>query len=266
MAPHPQDHVQRHSLTDPESFWAHHAEHLHWHKKPSSTLLRTTKKLPSGTSHQHWTWFPDGEISTSYNCLDRHVLAGNGDSPAIIYDSPVTGTKRTYNYKEVLEEVEVLAGVLKQQGIKRGDVVLVYMPMIPAALFAILAISRLGAIHAVVFGGFAAASLAQRIEASNPRVIMTASCGVEGAKGALKYQPFVEGAVELSKVKPARVLVWQRDEAKWQGIDEKKGVRDWKKLVDKARQEGVREKGVAVKSDEGLYIIYTSGRWLNLDN
>lgn len=123
---HPQDEAQEHSLADPESFWAKQAEHLFWHKKPSAVLKRTTKSLKDGTSHDHWAWFPDGEISTCYNCLDRHVLAGNGDVPAIFYDSPVTKTKQRITYKQLLEEVEVLAGVLRDEGVKKGDVVLVY--------------------------------------------------------------------------------------------------------------------------------------------
>lgn len=123
---HPQDQVQHHSLTDPESFWAEQASHLHWHKKPSTVLSRTTKVLKSGNSHDHWEWFPDGEISTCYNCIDRHVLAGNGDQPAILYDSPVTNTKQRITYKELLTEVEIFAAVLRQEGVKKGDVVLVY--------------------------------------------------------------------------------------------------------------------------------------------
>ena len=126
MAPHVQHDVQSHSIQDPESFWSHHAEQLYWHKKPSSSLKKATKKLPGGTSHPHWTWFPDGEISTSYNCVDRHVKNGNGDSTAIIWDSPVTGRKEKYTYKQLLSEVETLAGVLRDEGVKKGDVVLVY--------------------------------------------------------------------------------------------------------------------------------------------
>jgi len=123
---HPQDKTQHESLTDPESFWSRQAERLYWHKKPSAALKRTTKTLRSGIVHDHWEWFPDGEISTCYNCIDRHVLAGNGDSPAIYYDSPVTKTKQTYTYKQLLDEVEVFAAVLQQEGVKKGDVVLVY--------------------------------------------------------------------------------------------------------------------------------------------
>lgn len=131
--------------------------------------------------------------------------------------------------------------------------------MIPEALFALLAISRLGAIHAVVFGGFSAPSLAQRIEASSPRVIMTASCGIEGGKGPASYKPMIEGAVEQSTFKPEKVIVWQRDQLRWDPISSEKGERNWNKLVRSARSRGVRADAVPVRSDEGVYIIYTSG-------
>ena len=131
--------------------------------------------------------------------------------------------------------------------------------MIPQALFALLAISRLGAIHAVVFGGFSAASLAQRIEASSPKMIMTASCGIEGGKGPMSYQPMVTGAIEKSSFKPSRVLVWQRDVLRWEPITKDRGQMDWNKLVKSAKSRGVRAACVPVKSHEGVYIIYTSG-------
>jgi propionyl-CoA synthetase len=123
---HPQDEVHGHSLDDPDSFWAHQAEQLSWHKKPSAVLSRTTKTLKSGASHDHWEWFPGGEISTCYNCVDRHVLAGHGDAPAILYDSPVTQTKERITYRQLLDQVETFAGVLREEGVKKGDVVLVY--------------------------------------------------------------------------------------------------------------------------------------------
>ena len=126
MARYIQDTVQAHSLRDPESFWAHQAAQLHWHKEPSRSLKRYDKSLASGVKHPSYTWFPDGEISTSYNCIDRHVNVGNGDATAIIWDSPVTGAKQQFSYKQLLHEVETLAGVLREEGVKRGDVVLVY--------------------------------------------------------------------------------------------------------------------------------------------
>ncbi|KAI0601255.1 AMP-binding enzyme [Biscogniauxia sp. FL1348] len=254
-----QDEVHRESLETPEAFWSRQAEHLYWHKQPSSILTRTTKKLKSGAEHPHWSWFDGGEISTCFNCIDRHVLAGNGHQPAIFYDSPVTKTKRTITYAQLLDEVEVTAGALREEGVKKGDVVLVYMPMIPAALIGILAINRLGAIHAVVFGGFAATSLAHRIEASKPVAILTASCGIDGAKPPMGYKAFIEEAVQISSHKPGRIIVWQRDQLRWDPLDRAAGERDWSKMVRSCRARNVRAGCVPVASSESIYIIYTSG-------
>ncbi|KAE9377909.1 AMP-binding enzyme [Stipitochalara longipes BDJ] len=259
MSPHPQDEVQHHSLTEPESFWAEQASHLHWHKKPSSTLSITSKSLKSGIEHDHWEWFPDGEISTCYNCVDRHVKAGHGDNTAIIWDSPVTKTKQKFSYKQLQKEVETFAGVLREEGVKKGDVVLIYMPMIPAALIGTLAISRLGAIHAVVFGGFAPASLAQRIDASKPVAILTASCGIDGAKPPMSYKPFITEAISLSSHKPEKTIIWQRDQLRWDNVDKPNGERNWQRLVKSASSRGVKADCVPVKSSDGIYIIYTSG-------
>ncbi|KAG9786139.1 Acyl-CoA synthetase short-chain family member 3, mitochondrial [Exophiala dermatitidis] len=261
MAPHntAQDEAQRASLADPEKFWDIHAKQLYWHKPYSSVLQRKTKRLQDGTTHPHWSWFPDGEISTTYNCVDRHVKAGNGDKIAMIWDSPVSGSKEKYTYKQMLEEVEVLAGVLREEGVKKGDVVLIYMPMIPAAIFGMLAAVRLGAMHAVVFGGFAAASLAQRIDAAKPVVILTASCAIEGTKGPLEYRPFVEEAIERSTWKPSKTIIWQREIRRWDPVNKNAGQRNWQRLVKSARNRGLRAEAVPVKSTDGLYIIYTSG-------
>ncbi|PYH95383.1 acetyl-CoA synthetase-like protein [Aspergillus ellipticus CBS 707.79] len=259
MSLHPQQLIHNASLRDPERFWSHHASQLHWHKRPSRAISHQTKVLPSGVCHDHWTWFPDGEISTTYNCVDRHVQQGNGHNVAIVWDSPVTGVKEKYTYQRLLDEVEVLAGVLREEGIRKGDVVIIYMPMIPAALIAALAITRLGAIHAAVFGGFAAKSLAQRIEAAKPRAILTASCGIEGSKGPIAYRPLIEGAIELSSVKPQKVIIWQRDQLRWNNPDKLNGQRNWQRLVKSARMRGIRAESVPTKSTDGLYIIYTSG-------
>ena len=126
MSPSTQDQVQSNSLTNPETFWSHHAESLHWHKKPDQVIQTNIKTLPDGTKHRQWSWFPGGKLSTTYNCVDRHVKAGNGDKVAIIWDSPVTGTKQKITYGELLEEVETLAGVMREEGLKRGDVVVIY--------------------------------------------------------------------------------------------------------------------------------------------
>ncbi|KAI1290607.1 AMP-binding enzyme [Xylaria venustula] len=260
MSKHLQDEVHAHSLRDPEAFWAAQASRLHWHKPPTSTLTKTTKKLAeSGAEHPHWSWFDGGEISTCFNCVDRHVLAGNGDKPAVYWDSPVTGSKQTITYAQLLDEVETLAGALRGEGVKKGDVVLVYMPMIPAALIGILAINRLGAIHAVVFGGFAPASLAQRIDASRPVVILTASCGIEGNKPPTSYKPFIHEAIGLSTHKPNRIIVWQRDELRWDALDKAAGERNWFKMVRSCRARKIKANCVPVGANEGVYIIYTSG-------
>ncbi|KAI0427822.1 AMP-binding enzyme [Xylaria sp. FL1042] len=259
MSKYLQDEVQSHSLTDPESFWAAQASQLHWHKQPTSTLTKTTKKLSNGVEHPHWRWFDGGEISTCFNCVDRHVLAGNGDKPAIYWDSPITGTKQTLTYAQLLDEVETTAGALRDEGVQKGDVVLVYMPMIPAALIGILAINRLGAIHAVVFGGFAPASLAQRIDASRPVAILTASCGIEGNKPPMSYKPFIHEAIRLSSHKPSRVIVWQRNELRWDDLNKASGERNWFKMVRSCRARNIKAACVPVGANEGVYIIYTSG-------
>lgn len=292
MTPHPQQAALEHSLRDPEGFWSGPAERLHWHRKPTKALTRQSKTLPSGVQHEHWSWFGDGEISTTYNCVDRHVSNGLGDQVAIIWESAVTQTTEKFTYRQLLDEVEVLAGVLREEGVRKGDVVIIYsklhklhfltllallairlfhsipghdansipaVPMVPAALIAALAIARLGAIHAAVFGGFAAQSLAQRIEAARPRAIMTASCGIEGTKGPVSYRPLVEGAVAASKFKPSKVIIWQRDQLRWNQPDKLGGQRNWQRLVKSARMRGIRAGPVPVKSTDGLYIIYTSG-------
>ncbi|KAL5348791.1 hypothetical protein ACLOAV_006213 [Pseudogymnoascus australis] len=218
MAPHPQDALQHHSLTTPDSFWLSQAAQLTWHTPPTRALTRTSKTLKNGTSHDHWEWFAGGEISTCYNCVDRHVEAGNGGSTAIIWE----------------------------------------MPMIPATLIGTLAISRLGAIHALVFGGFAPAALAQRISDCRPVAILTASCGIDGTKPAISYAPFVREAIALSTHKPAKTIIWQRDQLRW-SLDKSAGERNWQRSVRSAKFRGVKAECVPVRSDEGLYIIYTSG-------
>ncbi|KAK4613517.1 hypothetical protein CLAFUW4_08803 [Fulvia fulva] len=257
--PHKQDGAWDAHQRDPDSFWKRQADQLVWHKKPQTTYKKFSKKLSSGESHDTWQWFPDGEISTSYNAVTRHVEAGHGDNIAIKWDSPVTGQKQNITYKELDSEVAILAGALREEGVRKGDVVIIYMPMIPAALIGMLAVARLGAVHAVVFGGFSAASLAQRIDSSKPRAMLTASCGIEGAKGPLPYKPMVQGAIEQAKHKPTRVLIWQRDQHRWNDTDRLNGERTWQRVVKSARDRGVRAENVPVKSNDPLYIIYTSG-------
>ncbi|KAI9167694.1 acyl-CoA synthetase [Paramyrothecium foliicola] len=255
----PQDAILKDSLENPERFWSRQAGRLTWHKKPTTTLNRTKRTLQCGVTHDSWEWFPDGEISTCYNCVDRHVLAGHGDAIALIFDSPVTGAKEKYTYAQLLDEVEVLAGALKADGVQKGDVVMFYMPMIPAALIGILAVSRLGAIHSVVFGGFAPTALAQRIDACKPVALLTASCGIDGSKPPIPYRPLVEEAVRLAAHKPHRTLVWQRDQVSWRPTDRSAGQATWQKFVRSARARGVKAACVPVKSTDAVYIIHTSG-------
>ncbi|KAF5532778.1 propionyl synthetase [Fusarium phyllophilum] len=218
----------------------------------------TQKTLKNGVTHDSWEWFPGGEISTCYNCVDRHVLDGHGDPIAIYFDSPVTNTKGKYTYRLLLGEVETLAGALREQGIQKGDVVLLYMPRIPAAVIGILAANRLGAIHSIVFGGFAPHALAQRIDSCRPVAILTASCGIDGNKPPIAYKGLVEEAIRLAGHKPHNVIVWQRDGLRW-NLDHKTGQLDWNALVDSARSRGIKADCVPVKSTDPIYIIHTSG-------
>ncbi|KID73879.1 acetate-CoA ligase, partial [Metarhizium brunneum ARSEF 3297] len=276
---HLQDEMLLESLKNPEDFWARQAEHLYWHKKPEATLRMSQRKLQTGEVHPTWEWFSGGEISTCYNCLDRHVAAGNGDRVAIYYDSPATDTKETYSYNNLLGEVEALAGVLRQQNVRKGDVVMLYMPMIPAALIGMLAVNRLGAIHAVVFGGFAANALAQRIDSCKPVILLTASCGIVGNRPPIAYRPLVEEAIGLSSHKPGRIVVWEREQLPWgtksfacggtlsrwlQRLGRFVGTTSdnyisWQGAVRKAKARGVKADCVAVNSNDPIYIIHTSG-------
>lgn len=159
------------SLTDPDAFWARAAEAVTWSRAPQQILDQDDPPF--------YRWFPDAELNTCANALDRHVADGRGEQPALIYDSPVTGTKRTYTYRELLTETAAFAGALRNLGVTKGDRVVLYMPMIPEAVIAMLACARLGAVHSVVFGGFAAHELATRIDDAQPVVIVSASCGIE---------------------------------------------------------------------------------------
>lgn len=260
MAPqHMQDQVYAEAIAEPEAFWSKHAGIVDWHKKPYQMLQQRKKTLKSGVTHDDWRWFPGGEVSTTYNCVDRHVKNGHGHNVALCWDSPVTDSREQFTYAQLFEEVETLAGVLREEGVKKGDVVLIYMPMIPAAVFAMLATARLGAIHAVVFGGFAPAALAQRIDASRPRAIMTASCGIEGAKSPSGYKQMIEDAIEKATFKPCRTIVWQRDQLRWDPILKENGQRNWQRLCKSAKNRGLRAEAVPIRSEDGLYIIYTSG-------
>ena len=176
------------SLTDPERFWGTAADGIDWYRQPTVVLDRTNPPF--------YRWFADGVLNTCYNAVDRHVHNGRGDQAALIYDSPVTGTSRTFTYRELLDQVQRFAGVLRDLGTGKGDRVVIYMPMIPEAVVAMLACARIGAVHSVVFGGFAAPELAARIDDASPKVVVSASCGIEATR-VLEYKPILDRAIEL---------------------------------------------------------------------
>lgn len=192
------------SIQDPETFWAKAAQKIEWHVKPKTILERP----PSG-GHQY-RWFPDGVMNTCYNCLDVHVHNGRGSQTALIYDSPVTNTKASYTYAEMLKHVSTLAGGLKDDlGVEPGDRVIIYMPQIPEAVIAMLACARIGAVHSVVFGGFAAKELATRITDCQPKVIISASAGVEPNR-IVSYKPLLDQALKLADHKVLKNIIVQR--------------------------------------------------------
>ncbi|MEQ8748026.1 propionyl-CoA synthetase [Pyruvatibacter sp.] len=233
---------------DPEGFWEKAARALEW-DAPWTRVLDTSQQ-PNGI------WFSGATCNTAYNCLDRHVEAGRGEQAALIYDSPVTDTQKTYSYAQLLDEVATLAAVLADMGLEAGDRAIIYMPMIPQAAIAMLACARLGAVHSVVFGGFAAHELATRIDDAKPKVILLASCGIEPGR-VVAYKPLVDGAIEQAVHKPDACLVLQRpmEEATLvAGRDH-----DWAALVADAKSQGKRAGCVSVAATDPLYILYTSG-------
>ena len=234
--------VFRASVEDPEAFWLDAAKAIDWQTVPTKAL---------DARPPFYSWFPDGELNICANALDRHVEAGNGDRAALIYDSPVTGTQRTYTYAQLLDEVARFAGVLAGLGVGRGDRVVVYMPMVPEAAIAMLACARLGAVHSVVFGGFAPRELAIRIDDAAPKVIVSASCGIEG-KRVLPYKPLLDEAIELAEHTPDKRVILQRPQATAEmGPDDV----DWAQATASAEPAAP----VTVAATDPLYILYTSG-------
>ena len=229
---------------DPEAFWMTAADAIDWVTKPSKALF--TDRAPL------YEWFSESEVNTCYNAVDRHVLNGRGDQKAIIYDSPMTGTKYSITFSELLEKVSVLAGALTNNGISKGDRVIIYMPMIPEGIISMLACARIGAIHSVVFGGFAANELAVRIDDAKPKAILAASCGLEPNR-IVEYKPLIDQAIELASHKPTTVVVFQRAECKAELVDGRD--HDWNDFQENAEKAPC----VPVKGSHPAYILYTSG-------
>lgn len=232
------------SINDPDTFWAQAAEQLHWYKKWDQVIDRQAQPVPR--------WFPGGELNTCYNAVDRHVESGRGDQTAIIYDSPITDQQRKISYSELQDQVSRFAGVLAQHGAKKGDRVILYMPMIPEAAVAMLACARIGAIHSVVFGGFAANELATRIDDAKPDIIVSASCGIEPGR-VVKYKPLLDDAIDQASHKVSTCIVKAREQAEAEMVE----GRDYDWDTETAKCEPVD--CVAVAATDPLYILYTSG-------
>jgi len=236
--------IYRQSITNPDEFWAKAAEEIIWYKKYSAVLDDSNKPF--------YRWFSGGELNTCYNALDYHVENGYADKTAVIYDSPVTGSIREITYRELLEQVSKLAGSLSAKGIIKGDRIIIYMPMIPEAVIAMLACARIGAIHSVVFGGFAPDELAVRIDDAQPRMIISASCGIEGKK-IIEYHTFLNRAIESSHHKPDACIIFQRNALKADLVPDRDY--DWDEVMKDAKPVDC----TPVRSTDPLYILYTSG-------
>jgi len=236
--------VYRRSIESPTEFWAEAAEAISWYSPPTQILDDSRAPL--------YRWFPDGRLNTCYNAVDRHVEAGRGEQLALIYDSPVTDTVAQWTYRELQDEVSRLAGALTTVGVGTGDRVVIYMPMIPQTVFAMLACARLGAIHSVVFGGFAAKELATRIDDVAPSVVLSASCGIEPGR-VIEYKPLLDEAIALATVKPDTCVIWQRDQVT-APLNPDRDL-DWAELIENAEPADC----IPVAATDPLYVLYTSG-------
>ena len=233
---------------DPEGFWAEAAREIDW--------FEPAKKVFDPLMGVYGRWFAGGVLNTCYNALDRHVARGRGGQAALIYDSPVTGTQASFSYAQMLFEVKTLAAILQDFGVGKGDRVIIYMPLVPEAAFAMLACARIGAVHSVVFGGFAAAELAKRIDDARPKVILSASCGIEPGR-IVKYKPLLDEAVAMAEYKPSACIVLQRPQERATLLDGRD--HDWASLRDAAIAANKSADCVPVLATDPLYILYTSG-------
>lgn len=231
------------SIADPQGFWAQAARAVTWTREP--------KEILDDSNPPFYRWFSDGELNTCFNALDRHVDDGRGDQPALIYDSPVTETQRTYTFGELRDATAKFAGGLRGLGVEKGDRVVIYMPMIPEAVIAMLACARLGAIHSVVFGGFAAHELAARIDDAQPKVVVSASCGIEPSR-TVAYKPMLDAALEMSEHPPRNCVIVQRDRQRCELAPDRD--LDWEDVAVAAPVDPV-----PVAATDPLYVLYTSG-------
>ena len=236
--------IQSAAQENPQAFWAEAAKDVAW-MTPYTRVL-------NDDNPPFYRWFEGGTLNTCYNALDRHIAEGRGDQAALIYDSPVTNTKKTYTYQELTDHVAAFAGAMAAEGVGYGDRVIIYMPMIPEAVIAMLAATRIGAVHSVVFGGFAASELAKRIDDCNPKMIVSASCGIEPNR-IVEYKPLLDGAIEIAKNKPQKCIILQRDMAQAEMIAGRD--LDWHEALKGATPADC----VAVDSSDPCYILYTSG-------
>jgi len=235
--------IYQRSIKDAKGFWSEVANDVFWYKKPS--------KILNSDNPPFYKWFQDGTTNTCYNAVDLHVKNGKGEKVAIIYDSPITNSQKKITYAQLKERVSNFAGALINQGIKKGDRVIIYMPMIPEAAIAMLGCARIGAVHSVVFGGFAANELASRIDDSKAKIILSASCGYEPGR-TIEYKPLLKKAIELAKHKVEKSIIYQRKDFK---VDLDKNEIDWNDAIKDAKP----VECVEMNANDYAYILYTSG-------